>query len=492
MYVHTCPELLKSTQPYNSDLDPSVTELNELYFVIHHSYSSQLLLHKCPKRGQLPCLQSRMHALPFFFERTDDFLPKVQQILGLSFEITLLRCIWYKNYAPKNSRNHYFRTILVLESHGDCLIAPVGLNWTDFSEVVFPTDALTYGRLEIDRFLAEQRNGMVPLLRAAYARRGWFSETVEWVRSQIFQKGFLSISDVRQVRCTWHGCVLKVRMVDGRCVYLKCSPPFINEAATCMALVKIVPEHVEEPIAADTNKRLLLMRDYGEIISTTSLADLKESQQWAKELFHLQYSTINCTEVLLGIGLQKITLSSLPGKLNELLENVEHRGDVSQKIIDDVRGFWSSLINDCETLDVLGLPETFVHADLLVSNIHRMNGSKNRHGIIDFADSIVSHPFIDGMLVDREHISLWTRFLEKQKPDAARRMSSELIAPKMACCWRVQIVVQLVKLYNDLKKMESPPPPEVSFIFKKRLRSVVLQYKRAQSRENEKQSDEKR
>lgn len=477
--VQVKPIAITAVNP-GANTEQSTKDPWELFLIIHHPRSAQILLCTHSTRCQLPCFVTQPRARAFFFGDTAEWLPELQQYFGLTFDVTLLRCIWHNRYNKDEYDNSdIVCAIIVLESHGGTVEAPVGTEWMDPSCISWPKSALHEAKSTIEQFAEECRTGIQPTFRPLFARRGWYQNAVEWMKRQLSSKGFEAIDEVTQIKCTYRGTVLKVKTSRG-VVYLKCSPQFINEALICKQLASMIRKFVAAPLATDIERRLLLMGDYGEMISVLHFDDC-ESTQWANELAEIHQSTVAKKQILLDAGLRCLTFGVIEAELDNVLTHAEQMQFESIEAIKLLRRFSEEIRRDCRAVEGLRIPSTFVHGDLYFSNVYRCHGAEASHGMIDFGEATVSHPFVDILACrDRPAYSdKWITFLKIKFPRVAHGLSKEKLLECQVLCIKLSPLWEAVRLYQEMDTVESPVPPEMLLSFHMELKALLRNYKPA-------------
>ena len=386
--------------------------------------------------------------------------------------------MWYKHYNKTENEDHIFDAIIALEAHGESSQPPSATEWMETNSIVFPQVVLSDGRSAIHQFLKESRAGVQPCLRPFFARRGWYESTVEWIKTQLSTNDFPPVKSVTQISCTYRGTTLRVEMSDGTCAYLKCSH-FVNEPSVCNVLADISPRLVAKPIATDEELRLLLMRDYGEITSPFEFDD-SETAQWIQELTAFHRATMSKKDRLRDAGLRVAPLETMTEEFEKALYYA-HRLQLLDDTLMQELAEWSNVIRlECQDVMLLDIPPSFVHGDLFFSNVYRTTGSDASHGIMDFGESIISHPFIDSLACrePKAHSKAWLEFLKKKFPDRADIDLEKRIFRCKCLFTRLRPFCELMRLYYEFDLVESPIPPDMLLTFKGEILCLLRGYKR--------------
>ncbi|WP_241841802.1 aminoglycoside phosphotransferase family protein [Pseudofrankia sp. BMG5.36] len=229
-------------------------------------------------------------------------------------------------------------------------------------------------------------------LRANWATSVGLAEILDWARAALRAAGRPASGPAEQVR-TWNLAGLFRFPTARGPVWLKATPPFAApEAAVIDAFGRVDAELVPDVIAADSvGGRLLLDHAPG--------ADTWEKSPVA---IHAAVSRlVNAQAVLardpaaIPRGLPDRTMPALIGQAAELLDG-EAADELTPDELATARELTGHLPDLVAQLAACGLPDTVVHGDLHPRN-WRSDG--RRTTILDFADSHLGNPVLDGLRV---------------------------------------------------------------------------------------------
>ncbi len=173
-------------------------------------------------------------------------------------------------------------------------------------------------------------------------------------------------------------------------------PGTAHESALVAVLADVVPELGPEPIATDRGRGWLLMRDAGPVLRSLAEPD-QLWDRWAQLLQQYaaaQLELADHVEALLGTGLEQLTPSAMPGRLEGLIDELDEtpveEGGLTTTEAGRLRAVLPQFEEWCAELAASGIPPSLNHDDLHSSNVCVL-GSTMR--VIDWGDASVMHPF---------------------------------------------------------------------------------------------------
>jgi tRNA A-37 threonylcarbamoyl transferase component Bud32 len=313
-------------------------------------------------------------------------------------------------------RATFLRTIRFREEDGarstlvelDAGMRPDHAQWLAIA-AVDPDTVVPVHSEGVAEWLAEQR-GSIPADRAPWARRGWLTEVVHWVKSVV------PSADAPRLLRQWPLSAMYTFDSDLGVLYLKaCFVLWPQEPALTRLLAHEHPRRVPEVVAINGERGWLLMRGVvGEDVADAGGLWFAEE---LRSMAHLQLGFNAKTRALLGTG-------------------------APQRPLEQVRQEAPDLGHLCARLHAFGIPETLTHGDL-----HQWNAmvAEGRVVIIDWSDAAIAHPFLDlgamlfyaeGNSQDREalvdaYIDCWREF----GPEAALREAAA-IGEALGCVYQ--------------------------------------------------------
>jgi hypothetical protein len=312
--------------------------MHEHHALVPNAERTQLLV----VGGRLPSVQTEQRQVP-------DALAALRRVHGI-------RAPFLRVVRRAEDASETVTTLLELD-----VGSAVG-DWIPLEEV--EPDRVTPAFADgVEQWLAEQQGGRpVPPERPPWARSGWLADASAWVADQARVHGEPEL--VRQ----WPlSAVYRYRSRDEP-LYLKAVfALFRQEPTVTAALADAHPSAVPDVVAIDSDRGLLLMREFG-----PELGD-RASPLWADGVrltASIQRAWVDRAEELAALGAPTRRLESLRGEL----------------------GGADALVAAWERMDRLDLPDTIVHGDL-----HPWNATVEPNGIriVDWSDAAVGPPFLD-------------------------------------------------------------------------------------------------
>jgi hypothetical protein len=195
--------------------------------------------------------------------------------------------------------------------------------------------------------------------------------------------------------------ILRAPTAEGD-VYVKAtarSPLFVDEGTVTRGLAGRFPGRVPMPLEVDSERRLMLLDDFGPPVGWKTGVEVKKDvlSQYAA----LQAESAPIGDELLALGAFDRSPQWLAGALQDLLAD---RGDLLGLEPDERERLESVLpifLEGCERLAAGALPLTLVHGDLHLANVA---AAPNGYLFFDWTDASVGNPLMDLLLVFFEEI----------------------------------------------------------------------------------------
>ncbi len=226
--------------------------------------------------------------------------------------------------------------------------------------------------------------------RAAWATTAGLREAMSWADAALRAAGRPAGGPVEQVK-TWNlAGLFRIPTTPGP-VWLKTTPPFAaREADVIGAFAQIDPQLVPTVLASDPAAGRMLL----EHVPGTDCwnADASTIRTAVSRLVRAQAAIAQRPETIPS-SLADRTPLVLIDRVNQLLDG-EAADDLTAHELSAARDLARRLPDLVTELDTCGLPHTLVHGDFHPGN-WRSDGQ--RTALLDFADSHVGHPVLDGL-----------------------------------------------------------------------------------------------
>lgn len=224
--------------------------------------------------------------------------------------------------------------------------------------------------------------------RQPWLRRDWLPTVTAWLESTVDLTG-----PVRQHKVWDLSCVLRADTTAGP-VYIKAianAPLFAPEAAVTVALARLFPDQVPEPVAADLDRGWLALADFGPELGWDAPVDVRAEmlRRWAR----LQQASAGQLDPLRAAGCRDRGLAWLAGAIPEWFAADGLRPYVPAEVADRLVAAVPRLVALCAGLAVYGLPDTLQHGDLHMANVAA------GYRFFDWTDAAIGPPFVDAVAV---------------------------------------------------------------------------------------------
>lgn len=247
-------------------------------------------------------------------------------------------------------------------------------------------------RALLETWFLEQREGF-PLRRRAWARPGWFDETVTWMDDSLRRQGIALTGEVEQVRTWERSCLLRVRTSVGL-VYCKgVSAMFAHELPVTLHVSRVFPARAPTILSMEPPRRLWLMGDFG----GPTLNETRQFAWWEEtmgQLASIQVTFAAHTDELLAVGCPLRPLDTLADDLRMLLADTQALSVQGEGLTPgEIAGLRQRLpffLDLCQELATYRLPLTLEHGDLGPTNVAWV---KHHPLFFDWSDSSITHPF---------------------------------------------------------------------------------------------------
>ena len=185
------------------------------------------------------------------------------------------------------------------------------------------TLALPHQRPLLESVLAELDGQPVPTLRPPWARSGWLVEASVWVESELARLGFEALAPVQQFRSWGISAILRVSTTQGD-VYFKVAnawPLSAHEPRVMQTLADWYPQQIPAPLTIDSDRRWMLLRDFGPALRGNP--DLDAWKAALQAYVPLQRDAVERLDTLWAIGCADRRLETLPAWVDFLVADAE-------------------------------------------------------------------------------------------------------------------------------------------------------------------------
>lgn len=192
--------------------------------------------------------------------------------------------------------------LYLLENRNPHWQPPENCRWSPLGQLGEFDSARAGQRDKIAAALDELAQKDPPPERLPWSQRGWYDEANAWIDSRAVEADCKRRDPIEQVMVWEQSCVLRAHTARGD-LYFKASPPmYTHETAITYALSQHDPQHMPAVLAADLDRRWLLMRDLG----GQPLMRSTKKEHWFKALStyaQLQIDSLPIAELLAANGL---------------------------------------------------------------------------------------------------------------------------------------------------------------------------------------------
>jgi hypothetical protein len=279
-----------------------------------------------------------------------------------------------------------------LETHGDSALRSNVLRWHG------PADLLPLSDREEQAAVAEwltddTASGTVVDGRE-WTRPGWFAAVRGWLARTLHDAGLGTVRDIIQVRAWQSSCVLRVHATGGD-YYFKAVPESLRRECTVTGyLARHFPDAVPCVIAADLERRWLLMA----ACDGRQLEEVTDATLWehaAARYARLQVACVPHVQALQTLGCARRGLDTLAQAIGPLSRDLVALcpgtpDGLAVAEVERLQALVPTLQRQCEQLDDCGIPYTLEHGDLWPGNFLIDHHTCT---IIDWEDAAIAHPF---------------------------------------------------------------------------------------------------
>lgn len=256
-----------------------------------------------------------------------------------------------------------------------------------------------------------------------WTSEAFVADATAWVGHVARKHGLALTGEWEQPHARPWSSTIRFETDGGRLWFKVNGPGTRHEAALIGELGRVVPDLVPEILAVDGGRGWTLMRDAGPILRSIAEPD----EQWGRweqllpAYAEAQRTLVDAVPQLLAVGMPDSGPDTLPRLARELVEDlarlpVEGGGLTADEVrsLEEVLPAYDAA---CAELAASGISATVNHGDLHSANVC---WSDDGLRIIDWGDSVVSHPF--ATLLGTINSLAWFAKIERNDPlvNAAR------------------------------------------------------------------------
>ncbi|MGW2182220.1 aminoglycoside phosphotransferase family protein [Streptomyces sp. NPDC001732] len=235
--------------------------------------------------------------------------------------------------------------------------------------------------------------GRYPDAVTPWERRTWREAALDWAGQGLAAHGLRGTGPWK-VRLRPWSVLVRMPVADGGTVWFKANPPASAfEAGLTEALSRWVPEHVLRPLAVDADRGWSLLPDGGTLFrdaldSARPAADPRAWEEPLRRYATMQRALVPYTEEIERLGVPAARTATLPDVFDRVVEENTALGPADRGRL---RGLRPRLVEWCEELVAVGIPDTLDHSDLHDGQLFA--AGPGRYTFFDWGDAAVSHPF---------------------------------------------------------------------------------------------------
>ncbi len=250
----------------------------------------------------------------------------------------------------------------------------------------------------------------------------WLAQAHAWIAAEVGRRDSRVVEPIEQPHVRPWSTVLRVPTTRGALYFKATAPALVHEPALTLALAGWWPERMPQILAADRERRWLLMSDGGATLRSLmrSAADLGHWERVLPLYAETQIALAERVPELLALGTLDRRLAALPQQYERLLEDTDalclgQPDGLSAEEHAALRALAPRVAARCAELASYGIPESLNHDDFHDGNVFVQDG---RYVFFDWGDACVSHPFFT-LLVTLRSIG-YRLGLEEHDPALAR------------------------------------------------------------------------
>ena len=224
-----------------------------------------------------------------------------------------------------------------------------------------------------------------------WEEESWRTAAFGWVEDELAARG-LRVDGTWQVRVRPWSVLVRIPVAGSGPVWFKANPPAgAFEGPLTAALARLVPRHVLRPLAVDAERGWSLLPDGGALFRDVLARNEAGPGAWEdllRQYASMQVALVPHARDLELLGVPSARTTALPALFDTLLAENTALSPEQRARLGALR---PRLVEWCEDLASLGIPDTLDHADLHDGQLFRPE--PGRFTFFDWGDAAVSHPF---------------------------------------------------------------------------------------------------
>ena len=312
--------------------------------------------------------------------------------------------------------------------------------------------------------MAPDHNGQL-----AWTQPGWIEQARAWIRAELERQGLTASGPIEQPHVRPWSTVLRVPTSQGLLYFKATAPMLAHEPALTRALARWQPDCMPEVVAADAERRWMLLRDSGDSLRSRIQAE-QDIERWHAVLplyAGVQIEMAGRVPDLLALGAFDRRLATLAGQYQRLLADTDamligQPDGLTAEEYERLCALAPRFAALCERLAGYGVPETLHHDDFHDGNIYVRD---DRYTFADWGESCVAHPFYTLVVTLRsiayrqgwaEDAPELARLRDSYLAPWARFDSRENLLAAFALAQRVGMVCRALTWHMVVSHLEEP------------------------------------
>jgi len=234
-------------------------------------------------------------------------------------------------------------------------------------------------------------------LQGPFAENGWLDRLRAWVQEQLGQRGLRLTSRQQQLNSGPQFSLIRFETADDSAVWFKAvGEPFLREYFVTVGLAQDYPRYFPPLLGIHPEWHGWLTSE----VTSQLLLDADDIGSWrnvVETLTDLQVELVEREKYLLDLGCTDWRIDQITCRIDSFLTAMEEIMQLQPKTPPpslskcELDELGETLKSACQRLEVLGIPNTYVHGDF---GPHNILSSGGQCSFIDLAESGVGHPLL--------------------------------------------------------------------------------------------------